>query len=601
MGKAQQTQLPRILVIDDQFGRSSLGNRFLGSVSSDIAAGYQADRQNLCANYGLLDITNDAKQRRPIQCIAEAMFCPAQRWNESTNRIENSSDVALEMVRRGWPFNDGTRWALVLLDLRFVYGEINVFGDPQEGSLFGIDVLLPELRKEFGEDLPIVVLSSTQREENNPTVRKLGALDFIQRVPGAGDPPDRARETLQKALFSHGLFEDKSGVFAGRSVSVLKALRQARRGAVSARNILLFGETGTGKGLLAEYIHRVSPRKNGPFEVFHAAHRPGDLQADELFGHWKGAFTGAEKDNPGIWERANGGTLFIDEVADIDLKVQQMLMQPIEERRVRRLGQPASGVPELTDVDVLVLLATNRSLQDSKTSGTMKLDFVNRIDAFPIEVPPLRERQEDIPQLVSRLAEGIVPSWRGRFLPDTIGELVNHDWREGNVRELRNVIERALINNPDQDITPKDIELSRPNEQPYQEATDPTHMSRERNRPHWEACFAALKASPESLSVADSEAIRRNMSGSFLGLVTHILEWSLRLNTQESKPNLTATARFLLGRDDVSTMEAKQFLRKLLTLDTRGKQIARRLSESKLCGQHDTLSRLIKTILKEHK
>jgi len=601
MSAGPTDKLPKILAIDDQFGRCSLGNKFRKAVSKEVFAGYEADRQNLCLNYGLIDITGDARPKKPDAPVAETLFCPAQRWDDDTQRIENALDVALQMVRRGWPFSDGSRWALLLLDLRFVYGKLNTFGDPQEGSLFGVDGILPRLRQEFGDDLPIVVLSSTKKEENNPRIRQLGALDFIQRVPGAGAPPEQARQALQRALFNHGLLEDQTGVVVGRSLPVLKMLRQARRGAVSARNILLLGETGTGKGLLAQYIHSVSPRSSAPFEVFHAAHRPAELQADELFGHWKGAFTGAQTDTPGIFERANAGTLFIDEVADIDLKVQQTLMQPIEERKVRRLGQPASGTPQLKDVDVLILLATNRNLSASPASGAVKLDFLNRINAFSIEVPALRDRHEDIPPLVSHLAGKIAPSWKGRFLPEAMDVLVKHDWREGNIRELRNVIERALVNNPDQDITARDVSVSVKAEHVAHErvADKEKPETEEKERARWQAITDALRVSPETLSVAESEASRNELRGAFLDLLAHVLEWSLRMNKQDGKPNLTATARFLLGRDDVSTMEAKQFLKKLLTLDTRGKGVAKKLAASTLAKEHETLNRLLAEIAKE--
>ena len=461
MAKNKDTsKLPKVLIIDDQFGRSLLGRKFRHSVGEEVFSGYIADRQNLCFNYGFADITESATKVNKKNCIAQTIFCPAQKWNSQTKTIENDETVAIEMVKSGWPFNDGTRWSLILLDLRFVYGPLNIFGDPQEGSLFGIDVLLPLLRKQFGEDIPIVVLSSTSKDENNAKVRRLGALDFIQRIPGAGDPPEKARSTLSNALFHHGLIPDYSNLIVGNSLPILKMLRQARRGALSARNIMLLGETGTGKGLLASYIHQISSRSAAPFEVFHAAHRPAELQADELFGHWKGAFTDAHADSPGIWERADGGTLFIDEVADINIKVQQTLMQPIEERKVRRIGVAPKNSSAPKPVDVLVILATNRDINLATSSGEFKGDFLNRINAFTIEAPPLRDRPEDIPMLVKHLSATIKPDWNGRFLQDAMDTLLAWEWREGNIRELRNVIERAITNNPGQDITAADVTMT---------------------------------------------------------------------------------------------------------------------------------------------
>ena len=598
MKNPSHLKLPTILVLDDQFGRCGLGGRFKNSVDAEIFEGYTADRRNLCFNYGLFDITGDIRPREVDDPIAKAIFCPAQIWNAETEQIENSYEIAERMVQRGWPFEDSSRWGLILLDLRFVYGKINTFGDPEEGSLFGVEVLLPRLREKFGDDLPVVVLSSTAKDENNPIVRRLGALDFIQRLPGAGAPPQDSREALKKALRQHGLIEDSTGKVLGRSLHVLKMLRLARRGAQSARNILLLGETGTGKGLLAEYIHDQSSRKDRPFQTFHAAHRPSELQADELFGHWKGAFTGAANDSPGIWERADGGTLFIDEVADINIDVQQMLMQPIEERKVKRLGQRLEDSTTPHNLDVLVLLATNRDLSASISPNSIKLDFLNRINAFTIEVPPLRDRREDIPILVDHLAKSILPNWRGRILPEALQDLSEHDWQEGNVRELRNVIERALVNNPDQDITSRDIILSIEREKiaktpQFQIEThiEGTHGDL------WKRFAGALRTDPGEYSVKEFSKILDDLQGGFLDLLAHALIWSLEANKSYSKLNLTATARFLLGRKDLSTMEAKQFLKKLLTIDTRDKTLAKMISESELVIDSDALSRLLEEIL----
>ena len=596
MENATKSKLPRILVLDDQFGRCGLGGKFRKAVSADVFAGYEADRKNLCLNFGLIDVTGDAHFKKPSAPLAEAIFCPSQVWNDAEKRIENSWETALRMVRRGWTFDDGERWALVLVDLRFVYGSLNAFGDPQEGSLFGIEVLLPKLRSEFGEDLPIVVLSSTKKEENNPTVRRLGALDFIQRIPGAGTPPEQARETLKRALFQHGLLKDTSETVIGRSLPVLKMLRQARRASRSARNILLLGQTGTGKGLLAQYIHSVSPRSHGPFEVFHAAHRPAELQSDELFGHWRGAFTGAITNTAGVWERADGGTLFIDEVADIDLKVQQTLMQPIEERRVQRMGSSGRGGNVGQKVDVLVILATNKNLALSAEAGSIKTDFLNRINAFAIEVPSLHERKEDIPTLVEHLAKAVAPAWGGTFQPDAINKFRNHAWQEGNVRELRNVIERVITNNPDQEITADDIDFNQAGNETNKLTEVGIYAKRTAT---WQVFVNRLADLPQKLSLSEVDHIKRELKGGLPDVIAHILAWAFEIHRTNGKLNPTATVRFLLGRDNLSTMDAKQFLKKALTLDTRGRQVARIFQETGIASEHNTLAELLKECLVE--
>ena len=586
--RRSRTKLPRILIIDDQFGRCSLGKAFRDFVGPDLFRTYQADRENLCRIYGIFDGSGDSSEMPYESCTVAGAFCPGQRWHPKTQVIENDIDIVRDSIRRGWPFKDGERWGLVLLDLRFVYGKINEFGDPQTGSVFGLDTILPMIRREFGNDLPVVVLSSTPKDENNAAIRTHGALDFIQRVPGAGATPDEGRATLQKALFFHGLIEDTTGLVIGKSLPILKMLRQARRGAMSTRNMLLLGETGTGKGLLAKYIHQVSTRSTGPFEVFHAAHRPAELQADELFGHWKGAFTGADADTPGIWELANGGTLFIDEVADIDIKVQQALMQPIEERRVRRIGTAPRESAKPKAVDVLVILATNRDLNAAKANGTFKGDFLNRINAFTIEVPSLRERREDIPLLVKHLTVAISPGWQSKFLPDAMDALSTREWKEGNIRELRNVIDRAITNNPGQDITAADVAFTHI---PLS-ATEINIEPKVQEASYFNLAEAILK-DLQQLSLAEVEDMKRKLPGTFPDLLAKAFAMALQLTQANGKLNPTSAVRFLLGNNEMTTVQAKQFIKRLLMLDTQGKSVWTAFEHIGIAVNHTMLQQLI--------
>jgi DNA-binding NtrC family response regulator len=582
--------LPQILVIDDQFGRYQLGDAFHRSVGDKVFSLFEADLANLCRNFGLV---LPGTKTIPAGPVAQVVFSPAQRWNDEMKEIENLPELAVEAVKQRWPASDGSRWALVLLDLRFTVGRLNEYGDPARGTLFGADVLLPLLHREFGDDLPIVVLSSTSRDEMNQRIRELGALDFIQRVPGVGAPPEQSRKALKEALFQHGLMPDFTGGVVGKSLPVLKMLRLARRGGRSARTILLEGETGTGKGLLAQYIHSVSDRSDGPFEIFNAAQRTAELQADELFGHWQGAFTDARTDTPGIWERAQGGTLFIDEVADLDEDVQLRLMQPIEERRVRRLGHPSKGKASEIDVDVRVVLATNRTLDDMLS---VKKDFLNRISAFVVHVPALRERREDIPALLDSMAARLAPAWNGRILPDAMKALVGSDWRGGNVRELRNVLERAITNNPGQDITARDLKLApkgvssaAAKERDPVGDTQPSPLT-------WLSVVTALETDPDDSTVADLRRMRRDLGGVLPRLLAGILSWSLRLTAKDGKPNHTAAVRFMLGRDDISTLEAKQFIRKYLNLDTRAGSVWRRFEDDPQHPQSALLDEILNSL-----
>lgn len=566
MNKVNENVLPHVLIIDDQFGRCDLGYEFKNSIDSRIYSAFQADRKNLCNNYGLLD-ASEKQLANSGNRTALATFSSGQRWNNSKKCIENDLELVIEDVQNGWPFDDGSRWALVLLDLAFVCGELDTFGDPQERSMFGSDVILPGLKKEFGDDLPIVVLSSTPKDENNPSIRKAGALDFIQRIPGAGAPPDEAQKRLSDALFFHGLVEDDLGIVFGNSLATLKMLRQARRAAIAGKTVLLIGEIGAGKNNLAKYIHRISNRNDQPFEIYNASHRSAQLQEDELFGHWKGAFTGAINDAPGIWERCNGGVVFIDEVADLEKSIQQKLMEPIETQKVKRMGHSRSSIGQI-DINVLTILATNRDPGILKQDGVLKQDFLNRINANVIIIPPLRERKEDIPLLIEILSKSVDPNWPGHFYQEAINKLMAHSWTEGNVRELRNVIQSALLNHPGQDITMDDIQFTE-----MQDEVKNIEITAPEDKLLWQEFLSVLMEAPDELTRRECEIYRNKYHGVFTDLMAHILSWSLQLNDDASN-----TARFLSGstEKEMDSSAAQQFLKKFLKMDTKGRRILKK-------------------------
>jgi len=588
MNNKHKQYLPKILVLDDQFGRCGLGKQFRSSVSHEVFAGYEADRKNLCASFGLIDVTGDAHSSKPRDCLAEAIFCPAQRWDQESGRIENDYETARKMVSRGWPFNDGSRWALILLDLRFAYGQLNSFGDPQEGSLFGSDVMLPQLRVDFGDDLPIVVLSSTNKGENNTLVRQLGALDFIQRIPGPGAPPDEAHATLSKVLNLHGLLQDSTNTVNGHSLPILNALRQARRAAISVRNILLLGETGTGKGRFARYIHQVSGRPRNAFNVFHVGPRPRESFADELFGHWKGAFPGAEEDLMGLWERADGGTLFIEEVSDIDNKYQQALLRPINEGRVQRIGIPPKGVSKSKTVDVLTVLASSRDLDSASEKGVLNEDFLDRSSIFTIEIPPLRERREDIPTLVEYLASAVVPDSKIKFMDEALDVLADWEWRKSNIRELRNVVEHIMVNNPNQDITAYDVNKYHKNS-----AAHNTRIYHNKMHAPLTRLYDLFEQDPKQLSEEDIEAIKQDISNVFPHLIAEFLITSLKITQEDGILDPTAAARILSGDPDLSTDSAIEFIQQLLMLDTKDKIILRTFENSEIHMQDEILASVV--------
>jgi DNA-binding NtrC family response regulator len=226
------------------------------------------------------------------------------------------------------------------------------------------------------------------------------------------------------------------------SEAMRRVMAQVERVAASETRVCILGETGTGKELIARTLHERSPRRAGPFVTLNCAAVPAELIESELFGHEKGAFTGAVVRHVGKFEQAHRGTLFLDEIGDMPLAMQAKLLRVLEEGEVERVG---GGPP--VQVDARVLVATLRNLDELVQGGNFRQDLYHRVYVFPLRLPPLRERLEDIPVLVSHFARQIADQngWKPKaFAPETIEELRRYPW-PGNVRELRNVVERLLL------------------------------------------------------------------------------------------------------------------------------------------------------------
>jgi len=228
------------------------------------------------------------------------------------------------------------------------------------------------------------------------------------------------------------------GGLSSRSPAMQRAIKALAKSAISDVTVLLEGETGVGKEVAARALHGASRRASGPFQVVDCGALPRELAAAELFGHAKGAFTGAEKDRMGALEAASAGTLFLDEVGELPLDLQPLLLRALESREIRRVGET-----EVRKIDVRVIAATNRNLIEESEAGRFRRDLLHRLSVLQLRLPPLRERKEDIPLLARAILEEL-PSAQGFTLgPETLRAFTGYRW-PGNVRELRNLLSRAV-------------------------------------------------------------------------------------------------------------------------------------------------------------
>jgi DNA-binding NtrC family response regulator len=267
-----------------------------------------------------------------------------------------------------------------------------------------------------------------------------GEIDFVNPAELLDELSQiqRENEVLRRQLQERGAFAE----MVGSSQPMREVYALIEQVAPSSASVLITGESGTGKELVARTIHKLSPRKDAPFVAINCSAIPETLMESELFGHEKGAFTGAATRRQGCFELADTGTLLLDEIAEMPALLQAKLLRVIEERHVRRLGSKKE-VP----VDVRLLAATNQDPDEAVRAGTLRRDLLYRLNVIRMDLPPLKDRKEDLPLLAQHLVTQLAEkhSRPARFLsPAALAALRFHEW-PGNVRELRNVIERAVI------------------------------------------------------------------------------------------------------------------------------------------------------------
>ncbi|MGF7217420.1 DNA-binding NtrC family response regulator [Spirosoma lacussanchae] len=329
------------------------------------------------------------------------------------------------------------------------------------------DVKLPdrngiELTRQIKQLYPateIIVLTAYGTIQDGVAAIKNGAFDYITK----GDDNDKIIPLVSRAVEKANLqfrirqLEEQMSrrhgfdTIVGHSRPLRQAVELARKVAVTDTTVLLTGETGTGKEVFAQAIHQGSPRRNGPFVAINCGALGKDILESELFGHRAGAFTGASRDQKGLFAEADKGTIFLDEIGEMPLDLQAKLLRVLETHEFLRVGDTRP-----TRTDVRVVAATNRSLEQEANAGRFRLDLYYRLSVFSIELPPLRDRRDDIPALAELFArqDALKIGRRDlRLSPAFVQKLQQHPWK-GNIRELKNLIERAVILADTAELTP---------------------------------------------------------------------------------------------------------------------------------------------------
>jgi DNA-binding NtrC family response regulator len=322
--------------------------------------------------------------------------------------------------------------------------------------------LLEDLKK-AGVKTPIILISGQANIEMAVKATKLGALDFLEKPLST----DKLLVTVDNALRLSRLENENLELrhrlgrheLVGSGPAMKKLLAQIDRVAASETRVCILGETGTGKELVARAIHEKSPRHEHAFVTLNCAAVPAELIESELFGHEKGAFTGAAAKHIGKFEQADGGTLFLDEIGDMPVAMQAKLLRVLEEGEVERVGGDKP-----IGVNVRVVVATHRNLEDLVKQNAFRRDLFHRIYVFPLTIPSLRERLQDFPELVAHFARQVAAQngWKEKvFQDDAIAELRKYGW-PGNVRELRNVVERLVLLAVEDKVSAADVRMILP-------------------------------------------------------------------------------------------------------------------------------------------
>jgi two-component system response regulator PilR (NtrC family) len=365
--------------------------------------------------------------------LCELLSITLQRMDLSS-RTANTVSVAQRMLKSG-------DFSLCLTDMQLPDGD-------------GLDLV--KWIQQYSPNVPVAVITAHGNMETAVRALKLGAFDFVSK------PLDLTglRKLVASAIKLSGALDSDTSIFGPRLLGTSKAMQQMRdmiaRVARSQAPVHIFGESGTGKELVAKLIHESGPRREGPFIPVNCGAIPGELMESELFGHKRGSFTGAVSDKKGLIQSAEGGTLFLDEIADLPLHMQVKLLRVIQEKAVRPIGEQFE-----VGVDVRVLSATHKNLSQLVAEAKFREDLFYRVNVIELRVPSLRERAEDVPELADAILRRLARRMKmpvPTLSKDAVSALETYAF-PGNVRELENILERAITLSTGGEIRAADIEL----------------------------------------------------------------------------------------------------------------------------------------------
>ncbi len=452
-----------------------------------------------------------SEERQESELKIQSVLVIGEADADSRTRLFNGLEKAGCRSCHCPSFDDLAPDQLAEADLIFLF----IGGIPQQALLIKVGALLERVGN--ASVIPVVEYAD---QEKAAALLEQGCTDYLLSP--------FSQPQLEALLQRQQHIREAEEFFVTGSPAGRRLLAMAQRVAQTRSPVLITGETGTGKELIARYIHRFSGNPDAPFVAVNCAAIPETMLESLLFGHEKGAFTGAISSQPGKFDQANGGTLLLDEIGELPLELQAKLLRVLQEQRVERLG----GRREIA-LDVRIIAATNRDLQAEVAEGRFRADLLFRLDVLPLHIAPLRERREDILLLARRFVRKYAPHEASDdlFTEEARQAMLQYDW-PGNVRELENMVQRALVLRKGLYIQPQDLGLVPPASKQPEPAAPPAGeggMSEARARGKW----AEYQYIIDTIRRFDGH---RGKAAASLGISTRALRYRLRAMREQGVP-----------------------------------------------------------------